>query len=80
MYTTFPRPAEPQPISLSLTSENTVVIGEADSYPIMISAIWPNTSYDLLGQYYLIQEVKTCWHLETMPRIDLVLSDFDALF
>ena len=46
-----------------------VVIGEEDSYLIMISAIWPDTSYYLLGQYYL----------EAMSPIDLVLSDFEAL-
>ena len=33
----------------------TVVIGEEDSYLIMISAIWLDTSYCLLRQYYLIQ-------------------------
>ena len=58
---------------------DTVVIGEEDSYLIMISAIWLDTSYYLLGQYYLIQEVKPCWHLEAMSPIDLVLSDFEAL-
>ena len=47
----------------------------------MISTIWPDTSYYLpvLGQYYLKQEAKPCWHLEAMPPIDLVLSDFEAL-
>ena len=35
----------------------TVLICEADSYLITISAIRPATLYYLLGQYHLIQEV-----------------------
>ena len=55
------------------------IIGAVDSYLIMISAIWPDTSYYLLGQYYLIQEVRPAGILKPCHLIDLVLSDFEAL-
>ena len=61
----------------------TVLIGEEDMYLIAIFAIWPATLYYLLGQYYLIQEVKPCWLPEAMSPIEfprLILSDFEALF
>ena len=55
----------PTPIPIYGKYAPTVLIGE-DMYLIVIFAIWPATLYYLLGQYYLIQEVKPRWLLEAM--------------